>query len=213
MFPDFARDDVFRLETRRLWLRWPQRNDAEHLTPLVGNKAVAEMTSRIPHPYPDGESARYIAGARDRNESGLGLALMMAFKEKPGAVIGAVSVARDRAGLPFMAYWVGQPFWGKGLATEAAQAMLDLVFTFTDSPEVGATARVINPASRRVLEKCGFTYVGSGLENLPARGGPASCDRFRLDQKVWSSLKGWRMPGLVRRPKLAVSDESAACLA
>src|SRR5919112_4375433 len=52
MFPDLTRDDVFRLETRRLWLRWPRHADGQAIVRLAGEKAVAEMTALIPHPYP-----------------------------------------------------------------------------------------------------------------------------------------------------------------
>ena len=51
MFPDLTRDDVFRLETRRLWLRWPRLADVQAIVRLAGEKAVADMTARIPHPY------------------------------------------------------------------------------------------------------------------------------------------------------------------
>ena len=52
MFPDLTRDDVFRLETRRLWLRWPRHADVQAIVRLAGETAVAEMTASIPHPYP-----------------------------------------------------------------------------------------------------------------------------------------------------------------
>jgi hypothetical protein len=64
MFPDLTRDDVFRLETRRLWLRWPRLADAQAITRLAGEKAVAEMTARIPHPYTPEEAERFIFQAR-----------------------------------------------------------------------------------------------------------------------------------------------------
>ena len=41
MFPDLTRDDVFRLETRRLWLRWPREADVPSLVRLAGEKVVA----------------------------------------------------------------------------------------------------------------------------------------------------------------------------
>jgi hypothetical protein len=62
MFPDIARDDVFRLETRRLWLRWPRVADAKAVERYSSRWEVARMTSRIPHPYPPGEAER--SGAR-----------------------------------------------------------------------------------------------------------------------------------------------------
>ena len=59
---------------------------------------------------------------------------------------------------------------------------------------------MINPASRRVLEKCGFAYQGSGLVELPARGGLYPADHFRLDRRAWESLKTWGHTGFVREP-------------
>ncbi len=51
MFHDLARDDVFRLETQRLWLRWPQAADAPALAALAGDWEVARMSAHLPHPY------------------------------------------------------------------------------------------------------------------------------------------------------------------
>ena len=51
MFPELTRDDVFRLETRRLWLRWPRMADATAILKLAGEKAVAEMTASDVAPY------------------------------------------------------------------------------------------------------------------------------------------------------------------
>jgi hypothetical protein len=64
MFPDLLRDDVFRLETRRLWLRWPRAADAALIASLAGEREVAEMTAHIPHPYPPGAAAEFVLKAR-----------------------------------------------------------------------------------------------------------------------------------------------------
>ena len=52
-------------------------------------------------------------------------------------------------------------------------------------------ARVSNPASRRVLEKCGFQWTGVGLYRVRALNSSAPVDRFRLDRGLWASLKSW----------------------
>jgi RimJ/RimL family protein N-acetyltransferase len=52
-------------------------------------------------------------------------------------------------------------------------------------------ARVSNPASRRVLEKCGFQWTGVGLYRIRALASSAPVDRFRLDRRLWASLKNW----------------------
>ena len=53
-------------------------------------------------------------------------------------------------------------YWGKGLATEAARAMVKAGFGLTPAVEILASVPVENPASRRVLEKCGFEIVSTG---------------------------------------------------
>ena len=55
-------------------------------------------------------------------------------------------------------YWQGKGFWGKGIATEALNQFLGVVKT---RPLFGRVAQH-NGASRRVLEKCGFKFVGEG---------------------------------------------------
>ena len=80
---------------------------------------------------------------------------------------------------------------GKGYATEALRAMIDHVFTDLDCEAVHSAARVTNPASRRVLEKCGFQWTGAGLLRIRAIASSAPIDRFRLDRGLWASLKSW----------------------
>ena len=80
--------------------------------------------------------------------------------------------------MPFIGYWLGTPHWGKGYATEAVQALIDTLFTLLEIPAIEADTRVINPASRRVLEKSGFRQEGSFLKSLPARGGLFPCEQY-----------------------------------
>ena len=93
-------------------------------------------------------------------------------------------------------YWLGVKYWGNGYATEAARALIDHTFTELGCEALQAAARVTNPASRRVLEKCGFQWTGAGLLRIRALNSSAPIDRFRLDRGLWASLKSW---GRVRR--------------
>ncbi len=193
LFPDLTRDDVFRLETRRLWLRWPRLADKAAIIGQAGEKAVASMTAVIPHPYPDAAADPYIFNARKGNAIGEQLTLAISLKGRPNDLIGVIGAKMGENGRPFIGYWLGTGHWGNGFATEAAQAIIDAVFTFTDAQDIDADARVINPASRRVLEKCGFRHEGSRLKSLAARGGLYPCDQFRLDRSTWVALKAWGM--------------------
>ena len=86
---------------------------------------------------------------------------------------------------------MASPYWGKGYATEAARAVIDHAFTALGHQDLLAGARVSNPASRRVLEKCGFQWTGVELRRVRAIASSAPCDRFRLDRRLWASLKSW----------------------
>ena len=60
-------------------------------------------------------------------------------------------------GRRLVGYWIGRAFWGRGLATEALAELMDIV----DARPLYAEVVNTNAASIRVLEKCGFTQVGS----------------------------------------------------
>ena len=87
MFPDLLRDDVFRLETRRLWLRWPRAADAALIASLAGERDVAETTAHIPHPFPPGAAADFVLKARAANMGGGELVLALAPKASPRAMV------------------------------------------------------------------------------------------------------------------------------
>lgn len=185
MFPDLARDDVFRLETPRLWLRWPRAADAPAIHRYCSRWEVAQYTARIPHPYPEGTAERFIFAAREGNAAGRDLTLVMTPIRGKREAIGAVSLESRAQGHLTLGYALTPEAWGKGLASEAVEAMIEAGFVMTGAVEIDASVRIENPTSRRVLEKAGFEFMGTGLQGAPARGGMVSCDRFRLTRESW----------------------------
>jgi RimJ/RimL family protein N-acetyltransferase len=189
MFPDLTRDDVFRLETARLWLRWPRAADAVSLSKLAGEREVAEMTASIPHPYTEQDAAKWIFSARAGNAQGSGLTLAIARRGRPTEAIGAVGLHEARSGVALLGFWIGRPHQGRGFVTEAVETMIETAFRLADLGEIQAQARIENEASRRVLVKCGFASEGPVRIDLPARGGVVACERFRLTREYWISGK------------------------
>src|SRR6185312_7116110 len=104
--------------------------------------------------------------------------------------IGACGVVKSEP-TPERGYWMGVHYWGKGYATEALHAVIDYAFDDLGYAAVKAGERVTNPASRRVLEKCGFQWTGVGLYRIASIKSSAPIDRFRLERGIWSALKGW----------------------
>ena len=202
MFPDLTCDDIFRLETKRLWLRWPRACDAPAIKSFASLPETARMTAAIPHPYPPGEAERFIFSARADNANGEALVLAITQKNdaRQGAAIGLVSATLSDAGELELGYVLAPWLWGKGYATEAVRALVEALFALTKAGRILANVRTENPASRRVLEKCGFAYVDSGLDLLPARGGLHPCDRFQLGRKRWAaSRSSRRLPAMVHQ--------------
>ncbi|MEA1831777.1 GNAT family N-acetyltransferase [Methylobacterium durans] len=186
MFPDLTRDDVFRLETRRLWLRWPCAADAEAIVDLAGDRAVSEMTARIPHPLDRTTVDGFIVKSRWGNTEGRSLVMAIAPRGRPQSLIGIVAIEPDPgAAGPHLGYWLGAAHWNNGLVTEAVGAMVEAFFAYTPGQVLTSAVRVENVASRRVLQKCGFAHEGSALAPFPARGGDFPVDRFRLDRRTW----------------------------
>jgi len=174
------------LETERLILRAPRLGDAKVLAALANDKRIAENTRRIPHPYKRADADDFITAV---NAPGGEVAFLITLREG-GAVVGGCGVALQD-GAPDLGYWLGVKYWNKGYATEAARAVVDFAFTELGHDTLSAGARVTNPASRRILEKCGFQWTGVGLCRIRALNSSAPIDRFRLDRGLWLSLKSW----------------------
>ena len=173
------------LVTERLVLREPRESDIPSLVLLADNHHVAQMLARMPHPYGEAEARAFLAMTRLRRP-GVSYALTLA---GTGTLIGCAGLnAKDR-GLE-LGYWIGEPYWKRGYATEAAHALVDLAFRATGISVLHVTARVINPASRRVIHKCGFQYAGQGMMNSIVAG-QVPVERYRLDRKTWESLRSW----------------------
>ena len=162
MFPDLARDDVFRLETSRLWLRWPRICDAAAIHKFCSRWEVARYTARIPHPYPEGSAERFVYAAREANSAGRDMTLVMTPIRGKSDAIGSISLESRGTERLALGFALAPEAWGKGLATEAAVAVIDAAFALTRTVEILASVRVENEASQTVLGKCGFSRVGTG---------------------------------------------------
>jgi RimJ/RimL family protein N-acetyltransferase len=168
------------LETPRLILRVPRREEAATIAALANDRRVVENMAQLPFPYTVRDAEQFI----DRATQGE-IAFFVALAND--RIIGVFGIGRAKA----IAYWLGVPYWGKGYATEAARAVIDHAFTTLGLETLQAGARVSNPASRRVLEKCGFQWTGVQLQRFRAIASSAPVDRFRLDRGLWASLRSW----------------------
>ena len=173
------------LETERLTLRRPTLADVKAIAHLANDRRIAENTRRLPHPYSQEHAIEFVrAIADDRRD----IAFLIEHAHTP---IGMAGINWREVDAPELGYWLGFEHWDRGFGTEAARAVIDFFFEEFDLDQLFSGARVANPASRNILEKCGFQWSGVELHRFEALGCSTPVDCFRLSRSVWSSLKNW----------------------
>lgn len=147
------------LETERLTLRPFSLDDARTVQRLAGDKLIASTTLNIPHPYENGMAEDWISKHDETFNEGKGVTF--AITAKSGELVGAISLMNIVEGHQAeLGYWVGVPYWNRGICTEAGEAVLRYGFIDRGLNRVYASYLTRNPASRRVMEKLGMVPEG-----------------------------------------------------
>ena len=165
--------------TPRLLLRPGFPEDAPALAAAIADEAIVKNLAAAPWPFRMRDAEAFLATPRDPI-----LPSFLVFERTCAApqLVGACGLGRRPSGAVEMGYWVGRGFWGRGFATEACTALVDLARTLGLASLEGAYF-VDNPASARVLEKLGFEALGIVAPRRScARGAdvPARLMRLRL---------------------------------
>lgn len=154
------------LETERLRLRPFEISDAKAVQRLAGDRAVADTTLNIPHPYEDGDAERWISGHRDLFKK-YEHAIFAITLRGTGEVVGAVGLHLEpRFNRAELGYWVGKPYWNHGYCTEAAICVVRFGFETLGLNRIHAHHLKRNPASGRVMKKIGMRLEGTMREHV-----------------------------------------------
>ena len=148
------------LQTERLILRSLTLEDAQDVQHLAGERDIALMVLRIPHPYEDGMAEEWIRACADayKKDEAINFAITLRTDRNLIGTIGLeLEQENERAEL---GYWIGKPYWNLGYATEAARVVVVYCFEVLKLNRIYAYHFTRNPASGRVLEKIGMHYEG-----------------------------------------------------
>lgn len=160
-----------RLETPRLLLRLFCPNDVPMVQALAGDRAIAQNTLEIPHPYTEQEAETWIQSHEQRFQAGeqLNLAVVRAADKE---LVGAISFnsLEPRFMRAELGYWIGRPYWGRGYCSEAGMALLAYGFEQLGLRRVYASHFRENPASGRVMRKLGMRYEGCLRQHVRRMG-------------------------------------------
>jgi RimJ/RimL family protein N-acetyltransferase len=155
--------------------------------PFLNDRDIARYIPLIPQPYARRDWQRWIrknSGPPVRRPEGLSFPMAI---EMDGRMVGMIGLrwdAKDRAAN--IGYWVGRPYRREGIATEASRAVTNYAFRKLRAEKVWATVLAGNPASPKVLARCGMRHEGTLRSHGVIRG-------RRYDVAYYSVLRSeWR---------------------
>lgn len=172
------------LQTPRLTLRMPVASDAERIAYLLNNFAVAGNLARVPYPYFLADAKAWLRTRRDDLPPA---EINFAIDLGDHGMIGMVGYHKQH-GRPVLGYYLGQPYWGRGLMTEAAQAAIDWFFGVTQEPQIISGVFSFNKASLKVQYKLGFTETGRSTLLCLARNAEVSHIDTHLTREAWIGM-------------------------
>ena len=146
-------------ESRAITLRRLADTDADSMALLANNKKIWDCVRDLfPHPYTPDDAVDFIK--RTQTESPhLTFAIINQADELCG-VIGLVPNEDVYRIGSEIGYWIGEPYWGQGIASEAVARMIRYGFDELELERIYAGVFDFNKASMRVLERNGFTREG-----------------------------------------------------
>jgi [ribosomal protein S5]-alanine N-acetyltransferase len=153
----------FELRSDRCIVRHYRADDAASLAQNGNDRRIwLNLRDRFPHPYTQETAEKYIAYLATQ-EDATSYAIEVA-----GEAVGGISLhAREdieRIGAE-IGYWIGEPYWGRGIATSAIRLVTDYALADRDLHRVFAIPMTTNTGSCRALEKAGYVLEGTMRRN------------------------------------------------
>jgi RimJ/RimL family protein N-acetyltransferase len=156
------------LSTPRLVLRRPVLADVMALTELANNIKIHRMLARLPHPYTSEDAIHFIQSiARSGDHHAYAI-------DWDGTMVGVAGLQFGPGKNPELGYWIGEAYWGKGIATEIAIGLVAAVRA-TGAAGISARALSVNAGSRRVLEKAGLKLEHERIDDCGVHKGVGVC--------------------------------------
>lgn len=171
------------LRTQHFILRQPQLGDAEPIARYLNDLEVSGNLARVPFPYHLSDARAWLRTRLPNlppEETNFAIDL-------PGdGLVGQVGFHQGPDG-PIIGYWLGRPFWGRGIMTEAVEASLDWLFSATTATKVYSGVFHFNAASLAIQTKLGFTQTGRSSLLCLARGAEVEHIDTKLTRSVWKA--------------------------
>ena len=142
------------IRTEMLFLRPGWAEDAPELAGTIGDEAIVRNLARVPWPYREEHARAWLSLPKDPRLP----SLLVTLPGEGGRIVGNCGL-HEEEGEPAVGYWIAREHQDRGYATEAARALIGLARVIGHR-RVRADHFADNPASGRVLRKCGFVPTG-----------------------------------------------------
>jgi RimJ/RimL family protein N-acetyltransferase len=178
------------LETARLLLRPAELSDAEPAQLLFPHWEIVRYLDRqVPWPYPpDGALTFFRDIALPAMERGEEWHWTLRLKSAPGQLIGLISLRRNPG--HNRGFWLGLPWHGQGLMSEACDAVTDYWFEVLREPVLRVPKAAANRASRRISEKQGMRMVATFEGDYVC--GRMTAEVWEISAEEWFLCRGTR---------------------
>lgn len=177
------------LQSPRLLLRQPKISDLPYVTILANDPDISRNTSSMPFPYYEKNAVAWLNMAFQGFDSGERFIFAIelnATKQFIGGIGFSINKENNRAEI---GYWLGREFWNKGYCSEALPMIIKFAFEEIKINKLIATHFPYNPASGKVLEKCGMNKEGEFKEYIKRKDQFFDLVHYGLTKKEYCSLK------------------------
>ncbi len=154
------------IKTTRLLLTEPKAGDIPRIVQLAANPRVSDYTLNLPFPYAEKDAVYWLNLAQQGLKNGTHFIFAIRLKSENTFIGGIGLTLEPRFNRAEVGYWLGEPFWNQGYATEATKAIIGFGFHTLGLNKITSSYLAENPASGRVMQKCDMTREGELKEHI-----------------------------------------------
>ena len=173
------------IRTERLTLRALRSSDAEGIQKYFPHwNIIKHLSLQVPWPYPADGAKQFVERATKAEDK---VIWAITLRENEGECIGVVDYMVHDAGGGNRGFWLAEHLHGRGLMTEAVEAMQDYIFFDLLVEKIRVANSPMNPASRRIKEKTGGVYIGTA--EFPHHNGCNETELWEITQANWREIR------------------------
>lgn len=170
------------IHVSNLLLRRLQKKDIPAMTKYLQNPNISRYTSNIPYPYTEENARWFVRDSHKQWRNGTNYVFGILYQNQFVGVCSLTGIKERHAEL---GYWLAEPFWGKGITSTAAHAVVQFGFEKLHLHRLHVSHFAENKASERIIKKLGFILEGTEREHFLRHGKWHNILNYGLLEQEW----------------------------